>query len=137
MKKLIFVTVLILFAGLSFGQNLQKGNVVGFHNGILTPNPDVTMNQCVDFMKSKFFPAVEKAMPGVKCYVLRGVRGDNIDGISFIYVFTSDEIRNKYWKGDSAYTDLGNEAMKLIEPVNQEMTKYGKLADKYTDWMVL
>ena len=136
MKKLIVVSALILLTGLTFGQTLQKGNVLGFHNGTLIPNPDVTLNQCISFMKDKYLPAVEKNFPGVKCYILKGIRGEGIDCISFVYVFQSDEVRNKFWNAEGTYTELGNAAVEKLKPLNDEMGKYGKMIDKYTDWVV-
>jgi hypothetical protein len=137
MKKLFFVMALVLITGLTFGQTLQKGNVLGFHNGTFIPNPDVTLNQCIGFMKDKYLPEVEKNFPGVKCYILKGLRGEATDCISFVYVFPSDEIRNKFWKSEGTFTDLGNAAVEKLKPVSDEMGKYGKLIDKYTDWVVL
>ena len=137
MKRLFLVTVLILMTGFIFGQTLQKGSVIGFHNGTFTPNHDVTMNQCISFIKDKYFAEVEKNFPGIKCYLLKGVRGENVDCISFIYLFQSDEVRNKYWKEEGVYTDLGNAALEKMQPVGEEMSKYGKLVDKYTDWLIL
>jgi hypothetical protein len=136
MKKLFFVSALILLTGMVYGQTLQKGTVIGFHNGTFTPNPDVTMNQCIDFIMNKYFPEVEKNMPGVKCYLLKGVRGENVDCISFIYLFPSEDIRNKYWKKEGENTDLGNAAVEKMKPVSDEMAKFGEMVDKYTDWVV-
>ena len=122
MKKLFFAMALILITGLAFGQTLQKGNVLGFHNATFIPNPDVTLNQCIGFMKDKYLPEVEKNFPGVKCYLLKGLRG---------------EVRNKFWKADGTYTDMGNAAVEKLKPLNDEMGKFGKMIDKYTDWVVL
>lgn len=137
MKKLFFAMALILITGLSFGQTLQKGNVLGFHNGTFIPNPDVTLNQCISFMKDKYLPEIEKNFPGVKCYILKGLRGDCPDCISFVYVFQSDAVRDKFWKPDGNYTDLGKAAADKLKPLDDEMGKFGKLIDKYTDWVVL
>lgn len=136
MKKMILFTSLILLSGLTFAQNLQKGNVLGFHNSTFIPNQDVSLNQCISFMKDKYLPAVEKNLPGVKCYVLKGIRGERVDSISIVYVFQSDEIRNKYWKGKDDYTELGNAAVENMKPLRDEMGKYGKMIDKYTDWVI-
>ena len=88
-------------------------------------------------MKDKYFPEVEKNFPGVKCYVLKGIRGEGVDCISFVYVFQSDEVRNKFWKAEgTSYTELGNAAVEKLKPLNEEMGKYGKMIDKYTDWVV-
>jgi len=118
-------------------QTLQKGAVLGFHNGTFTPNPDVTMNQCISFIKDKYFTEIEKNLPGIKCYLLKGVRGENVDHISFIYLFQSDEVRNKFWKEEGIYTELGTAAREKMGPVVEELAKFGKMNDKYTDWIIL
>jgi hypothetical protein len=135
-------TFLLLCLIMGFGlttlsaQTLQKGAVLGFHNVTFTPNPDVTMNQCLDFFKDKLAPAYEKNFPGMKTFVLKGIRGECVDCISFLIVFPSDDVRNKYWKEEGAFTELGNAANEKMSPVNEEMAKYGKMVDKYTDWVI-
>lgn len=137
MKKLILFAALILLTGFTFGQSLQKGNILGFHNGTFILNPDVSLNQCMSFMKDKYFPEFEKNFPGVKCYVLKGTRGEGTDFISVIYLFSSDEVRNKYWKSEGTYTELGTAAAQEMKSADEEMGKYMKnVIDRYTDWVV-
>lgn len=136
MKKLILIAAVFLMTGLAFGQTLQKGNVLGIHNGTFLPNADVTFNQCMSFVKDKYFPAVEKNFPGTKLYLLKGIRGECVDCFAYIEVFQSDEVRNKYWSAEGVLTELGTAAMEKLKPLAEEMTKYGKLIDKYTDWVV-
>jgi hypothetical protein len=137
MKKLIFIAVLFLMTGIVFSQSLQKGNVLGFHNGTFILNPDVTLNQCVNFMKEKYIPEFEKNFSGVKCYILKGIRGEGEACISITYVFPSDDIRLKYWKSEGVYTDTGNAASEKMKALDEEMGKYViKIIDKYTDWVV-
>ena len=118
-------------------QTLQKGAVLGFHNLTFTPNPDVTMNQCLDFFKDKYGPAWERNFPGIKTYVLKGIRGECADCISFIVFFPSDDVRNKYWKEEGVYTELGNAARERMRPVIEELAKFGRIDDRYTDWILL
>jgi len=120
----------------NFAQTLQKGAVLGIHNGTFTPNPDVTMNQCLDFFKDKYGPAWEKNFPGIKAFVLKGIRGECVDCISFLLVFPSDDVRNKYWKAEGVYTESGNAAREKMSAVIEEMAKFGKMVDKYTDWVI-
>ena len=49
MKKIIVVAALILFTGITFGQKLKKGNVIGTHVVTIELNPGVTMDQFLDF----------------------------------------------------------------------------------------
>ena len=117
-------------------QTLQKGAVIGFHNSTFIPNPDVTMNQCLNFFKDKYLPEWEKNFPGMKAFLLKGVRGECIDCISFMMLFQSDDIRNKYWKDEGVFTELGNAAYEKMKSVSSEMAKFGKMVDKYTDWVI-
>jgi len=139
MKTKTFL-LLCLLLGFSMtqlsAQTLQKGAVIGFHNGTFIPNPDVTMNQCLNFFKDKYLPEWEKNFPGMKAFLLKGVRGECIDCISFMMLFQSDDIRNKYWKDEGVYTELGSAAYEKMKPVRSEMAKFGKMVDKYTDWVI-
>lgn len=137
MKKFLLIAVFVLSAGITYGQTLQKGTVLGFHNGTFVPDPDVTLNQCITFIRDKYFTAYEKNFPGIKCFVLKGIRGENADCLSLLVLFPSDEVRNKYWKQEGELTELGKAAEEKMKPVYEEMNKYGKLIDRYTDWLVL
>jgi hypothetical protein len=136
MKKLIFVVVMILLTGISFGQTLQKGTLIGFHSSFPVPNPDVTMNQCLSFLKDKYFPEYEKNFTGSKCYILKSIRGECTDCLSFLIIFPSDEARNKYWNADNTLTELGKAAFEKMKSVDSEMNKFGKMTDKFTDWII-
>jgi hypothetical protein len=136
MKKLVFITALILLTGTAFGQTLQKGTVIGFHNGTFTPNPDVTMNQLLNFVKDRMLPEYEKNLPGSKCYLVKGIRGEFVNCINMLIIFQSDAVRNKYWNKDGTYTDMGKAAFEKMKPVQDELVKYGKMVDKYTDWEI-
>ena len=50
MKKLIIAVAFILFAGVAFGQTLQKGSVLALRTDAPTLNPGVTMDQYEEFM---------------------------------------------------------------------------------------
>ena len=136
MKKLILITAVILMTGITFGQTLQKGTLIGFHSGSFLPNPDVTMNQCISFLKDKFLPEYEKNVTGSKCYLLKSKRGECIDCLSFIIIFPSDAVRNKYWNADNTMTELGKIAFEKMKSVLTEMNKFGKMTDKFTDWII-
>jgi len=139
MKPKTFL-LLCLLTGLGLttlsAQTLQKGAVLGFHYGVFTPNPDVTMNQCMTFLKDKYGPEWEKNFPGIKTFLLKGIRGECVDCISFLMFFPSDDVRNKYWKEEGVYTESGNAALEKMRPVIEEMAKFGKIDTKYTDWVI-
>ena len=50
MKKLLLLIVLGLVATVAFGQALQKGNLLRIHYLTVDLDPDVTMNQYLDFV---------------------------------------------------------------------------------------
>jgi len=99
MKKLIIAAAFILFAGTAFSQTLQKGAHLGVQDLTITLDPDVTMNQYLDFIMNTVIPEVEKAFPGMKTFLLRGGLeiGDSAEGkekYSIIYYFESEEVYN-------------------------------------------
>ena len=60
MKKLIFISALILVAGTIYGQTLQKSNYVRIHLLTVDLNQNVTMDKFLDIFKNKVIPAHEK-----------------------------------------------------------------------------
>jgi len=130
MKKLILTAAaLILFAGATFGQTLQKGNLIGFHVTTVDLKPDVTMEQYQEFYISKVIPEIEKHYPGWKGYAVKGIRGENENSIGVIYVIESEKYRDKYFNEDGSLNELG--------PIWEELNKLGIYSEKhYTDWIV-
>ena len=64
MKKLMLFMAICLFAGVSFGQTIRNGAILEFHHFALHLDPDVTMNQYLDFLANVYIPAVEELMEG-------------------------------------------------------------------------
>jgi hypothetical protein len=137
MRKLILITALILIAGITYGQNLQKGNLVGTHAISVTLQPGVTIEKFMDFYKSKVVPEWEKGLPGMKAYVVRSLRGENKDSFGGIIIFKSEADRDKYFKADGSYTETGNAAMVKLKPLFDELSKLGTMTSVYNDWLVL
>ena len=125
MKKLIIAVALVLLAGVAFGQTLQKGNVISVHTMEITLDPDVTMNQYLDFVKNKVLPELEKAFPGTKAFSLKGFRGEQDNGYSWLWIFESRESHLKYWNDDGEATELGRSAMDKVNPIVEELNKLG------------
>ena len=136
MKKLIVVTALILFTGITFGQTLQKGNLVGMHILTINLDPDVTMNQFLDFFSSKVIPEIEESFPGWKAYLVKGIRGENANSFGLIYVIESEEDRNKYYNEDGSQNELGNSIVEKVQPIMTELNQLGTWTTEYTDWLV-
>ena len=136
MKKLILTAALLLLVGTTFGQTLQKGNLVGFHVMTITLNPDVTMDQYIDFSVTRYIPEFEKNFPGVKLYLVKGIRGENENSFGLIFLFESDEIRNKYFNEDGTLNELGKSAEEKLQPMIEEGEKLGTYTSIYTDWVI-
>lgn len=87
---------LILITGLTFGQTIKKGAVVAVSSYEFTLNPDVTMNQFLNFYLNKYIPEFEKNYPGMKMYLLWGDRGEKKNMMGDLLVCESVAVRDKY-----------------------------------------
>jgi hypothetical protein len=137
MKKLVFFAVMILLSGFTFGQSLQKGNLIGTHVISVALQPGVTIEKFMDFYKSKVVPEYEKAFSGMKAYLVKSVRGANKDSFGGFMVFKTEADRDKYFKADGSYTEIGNAAYAKLKPVLDELSKLGTMTSVYNDWLVL
>ena len=136
MKKLIVLAILILIAGVSFGQKLKKGNLIGTHLVTIELNPGVTMEQFQDFQLNTVIPEFEKHYRGWEFYMSKAIRGENEHSYGWIIVIESEEIRDKYYNNESL-NELGKAANEKLKPVMAESEKLGKTKRKYTDWIIL
>jgi len=136
MKKLVIIGILVLLSGITFGQTLQKGNLIGMHVMTINLDPDVTMNQFLDYYSSKVIPELEKNFPGWKAYLVKGIRGGNENSFGLIYVIESEDVRNKYYNEDGSNNELGNSIMEKIQPIMDELNQLGTWTSEYTDWLV-
>ena len=136
MKKLFITTAFILLAGVAFGQSLQKGNLVGFHVMTINLDPNVTMNQFMDFYVNKYIPEFEKILPGVKLYIAKSIRGENENNFGLIYIFDSEKNRDKYHNEDGTYNELGNSTAEKLQPITEELNKLGTYSSTYDDWII-
>ena len=136
MKKLILIAAVILMAGITYGQGLQKGNLIGTHVVTVSLMPGVTMEKFMDFYKTKVIPEIEKNVPNMKGYIVKGIRGENKDSFGEIFVFKSSQERDKYYNADGSDTELGKSVNAKLKPVLDELGKLGTYTTKYTDWIV-
>ena len=139
MKKLVLLTALVLLTGLTFGQTLKKGAIVAVSSWEITLNPDVTMNQFMDFYINKYIPEYEKNHPGVKQYILWGDRGEKKNMIGALLVCESVAVRDMYWPVENSDTmsepaKAANEKMKVISTELNKFVVAGKRT--YTDWVI-
>ena len=138
MKKLLVITAFVLFAGIAFGQTLKKGSIVSISYYEVVLQPDVTMNQYLKFLETKYNPAFEKAYPGVKRIILKGDRGDLANKIGDMLIFDSKEIRDKYWPTQDGETQWNEGAQELMQKMAEELGKFQISSTRtYTDWKIL
>jgi uncharacterized protein (TIGR02246 family) len=115
----------------------KKGNVVGLHVGQIKLQPGVTIDQFAQHYRESVIPEFEKTYPDVKLYLIRGIRGENKNGIGLIYFFESDDIRNKYFNPDETPTEAGKVLNAKMQPTYDALAKLRASATtKYTDWVV-
>lgn len=137
MKTLALITTAFLFTGILSAQQLQEGNLIGTHIAKVTLAPGATMDQFVNFWKTKAIPAYMEAYPGWKMYLLKSIRGDvPKDTPGILFIIDSPETRDKYYNPDNTLSDLGKAAADKLKPINDEFNKLGSSETTYTDWMV-
>lgn len=137
MKKLLVVTTLLLFAGFAFGQNFNKGGMLAVHESTLTLDPDVTMNQLLDFLTNKWYPEINKNVEGVTFFLLKGDRGEKVGTLAWGVYCESEEVRNKYWPGDGSGSDEWRAVMQKMQPLIEEMNKLATYESVFTEWKIL
>ena len=137
MKKLLFIAALLLFAGIASGQILKKGCVVAVSSYEVTLQPDVTMNQWLEFNRTKWVPAAEKVFPGIKIFIVMGDRGESANMYGEIWVFDSKETRDKYWPTEEGDTAWPEGAQEILTSISNETSNYVISATRtFTDWIV-
>jgi hypothetical protein len=137
MKKLFLLAAAILMTGIVFGQAIEKGNLIGTHVVNVSLMPGVTMEKFIDFYITKVIPEMEKNMPNVKVFPLKGLRGESTDSYGMMVVFKSSMERDKYYNPDGSDSELGKSVNEKVKPVMDELAKMGTVTSKYTDWIVL
>jgi hypothetical protein len=137
MRKLMVVTALVLFAGIASGQTLQKGGTVAIHENTITLDPDVPMNQYMDFVINKYIPELNKAFEGVTFFMLKGDRGEHEKWFTMLVYCESINVRNKCWPGEGNTNDEFSAVMEKIRPLKDELRKWGTFKSVYTEWMML
>ena len=142
MKKSFIAAAFILLAGAAFSQTLQKGAHLGVQALTISLDPDVTMNQYLDFTLNTFIPEVEKHFPGMKAFVVGG--GMEIGGseeakveYSIIYFFESEEVFNKFFDAEGNPNDAFMEAIEKLGPTSEKMDKLGTNSAPTLGWMIL
>jgi len=137
MKKYFLLITVILFSGITFGQPIKKGTVVGTHVMTVTLQPDVTIDQLIEFFHNRLAPEIEKNYEGWKVYLVKSLRGENPDSFGLIYVIESEKDRDKFYNPDGTASELGQAVTEKMQPVMDEFAKIATISTKYDDWLVL
>lgn len=135
MKKLILIGAIMLASNFSFGQTLQKGSLVGLHNMTVNLNANVKMDEFKTFFISKVIPAYEKQF-NAKGYLVKSVRGENNNSFGIVWLFETEQARDKYFNTDGTPNDLGKSAIEKVNSIEKELEKLGTYTTKYTDWVI-
>jgi hypothetical protein len=140
MKKLLVVTVLLLFVGIAIGQTLKKGCVLGVHhitNIVLAEG--ATMDDFIEFNLQTYIPAFEKALPGVKLFLVEGNRGEEQDNFGLLFYCESVKVRDQYWPEKDVTSEKANAALEIhLGPVMEEFDKIvTSTSSGQTDWTIL
>ena len=130
MRKIIIAVAFILFAGVAFGQTLQKGSILALRTDAPELNTGVTMNQYADFMINKFAPEMEKLFPGTKVFILKADRGEHKGGYAMLIFVESAEVRDKLFGAED------DETQSKLLPLMEELGKFATISNNYTDWVI-
>jgi hypothetical protein len=136
MRKLFIITALVLFAGVAFGQTIQKGSVIGLHTTTITLNSGVTLDQYMDFVNDKLIPEFEKEFPGLKLYIIKGLNREIKDQYGLIFFAESKKAYNTYWNDDGSDTDKTVAAAENVQSLMEEWNKLATSTSVITDWVI-
>ncbi|MCK5702851.1 MAG: hypothetical protein KAI29_16925 [Cyclobacteriaceae bacterium] len=141
MKKLIIATAFILLAGTAFSQTLQKGAHLGIQSLNVTLDPDVTMNQYLDFTLNTFIPEAEKHFPGMKGFVIGGGMEIGSEEVkveySLIWYWESVEDFNNYFDAEGNPTDAFLATFEKLGPTIEKLEKLGISSAPVLGWLIL
>lgn len=133
----MIVSALLLFAGITFGQVLHKGNLIGVHIVKIELKPGVTMDQFTEFFIEKMKPVWEEADKGVEIFPTKSIRGEQNNEFGMIVIYKNEAARDKNYNEDGSLSEYGNKVMEAVAPINAEAEKLGTWTSTYTDWVVL
>lgn len=137
MKKLLIAVAFILFAGVAFGQTLEKGGVVALHRMEVTLAAGVSIDQYLDFWKENILPVAKKVFPGVSMHMLKGIGAETQHEYAGLYFYESMDVLRKYWNEDGTPTEIGAAAMGKLQPSLDELSKLGTYTQIPSDWVVI
>ncbi|MFN7119897.1 MAG: hypothetical protein ACK4TA_24090 [Saprospiraceae bacterium] len=140
MKKLLFTTLVLLAASFTFGQAIQKGNMVSVHIITVELKPNVTLEQVIDYYNTKWLPDAEKYF-GWKGFIAKGIRGSaSVENkLAFIFQIKTEADRDKFFKmaeGGTALNELGQKTWAQFAPTNQGLQALATIKEEWADWLI-
>ena len=121
MKKILSTLLLIGLATYSFGQGLQKGNLLGLHVITVTLKPNASMDEFKSFFVSRVIPDYEKQWTGLRGYLVKSARGDYKNRFAIIWVFETEKARDRYFNADDTPNALELAALELVKSIENEL----------------
>jgi len=137
MRKLLVISALLLFAGIAFGQTLNKGGILWVHEWQVTVD-DATAKQMQEYWEKNLIPLANKHFPEAETYIVKGIGADNQNAIGSAWYYKSMDDLRKYFNEDGTPTEAGGVAFAEIMPMVEEMmAKFGEFSFVARDWIIL
>jgi len=138
MKKFLAAVAILLFAGVSFGQTVEKGGVLALHHYQITFATGVTFDQYFDFMTDKLLPEMQKAFKAKEpSKILKGIGVNNQHEYAILSYWESLEGFRAYWNDDGTPTEKGAAAMAKVQPLIEKLNAMGTFTMVPGDWLIL
>ena len=102
----------------------QNGGILVFDSFIVTLRPDVTMNQYLDFLKTKYVSEYDKNFPGSSVIIVSPDIWMKKNQYSFFYNFESTKEWYKYYPNGKEISAECKSAWEKMKSVKQEESKY-------------
>lgn len=116
---------------------IQSGNLFGLHHLKITLSDNVTPEEFERFYTEEYIPELEKSLPGVKVYLLKGERGDNMGKYGGFIYFKSLNERNYWIPEPGKMSEECIEAMEKFQPIQDKADQmFTEELISYTDWIV-
>jgi len=128
MKTKAFL-LLYLFIGIGMVQltaqksNYKSGKVV-FESYMVTLRPDFTMDQYLDFLKTKYVPEYDKYFPGSKMIIASPDSWKKENQYAFFIYFESPQEYDKYYPNGTEMSDESKANWEKVKLAKQEESKF-------------
>jgi hypothetical protein len=117
----------------------HSGGILVFDTFIVTLRPGFTMDQYVDFLKTKFVSEYDKNFPGSKLTIVSPDFWMKKNQYSFFYNFESIKEWYKYYPNGTEMSTEAKAAWEIMKSVKQEESKYildsRRVENEWEQWM--